>query len=211
MKQTILGILLLASVSAQAQEKMPKHEISASYGYPTIAFAMFVDSDPSCPHAEQAFYENDRNFGPLSLEYFYRISRWISVGGVFTFINRQKDIVQEKIQIGDFTERYYALMPSIKFNWVRSKHFGLYSKLVAGPCLHTKTDKVDSSTMIISCGPDYSRTTFIDHCDEYTDRKVGLIGQVTPLGIEAGGRLRAFGELGVGIQGVFNAGLRYQF
>jgi hypothetical protein len=102
-------------------------------------------------------------------------------------------------------------MPSIKFNWVRSKHFGLYSKLVAGPCLHTKTDKVDSSTMIISCGPDYSRTTFIDHCDEYTDRKIGLIGQVTPLGIEAGGRLRVFGELGVGIQGVFNAGLRYQF
>jgi hypothetical protein len=211
MKQTLITALLLACASMQAQNVSSRHEIGVSYGYPTIAFAMFVDSDPSCPHAEQAFYENDRNFGPLSLEYFYRISRWISVGGVFTYINRQKDIVQEKIQIGDFTERYYALMPSIKFNWVRSKHFGLYSKLVAGPCLHTKTDKVDSSTMIISCGPDYSRTTFIDHCDEYTDRKVGLIGQVTPLGIEAGGRLRVFGELGVGIQGVFNAGLRYQF
>lgn len=211
MKQTLITALLLACASMQAQNVSSRHEIGVSYGYPTIAFAMFVDSDPSCPHAEQAFYENDRNFGPLSLEYFYRISRWISVGGVFTYINRQKDIVQEKIQIGDFTERYYALMPSIKFNWVRSKHFGLYSKLVAGPCLHTKTDKVDSSTMIISCGPDYSRTTFIDHCDEYTDRKVGLIGQVTPLGIEAGGRLRVFGELGVGIQGVFNAGLRYKF
>ena len=211
MKQTLITALLLACVSMQAQNVSSRHEIGVSYGYPTIAFAMFVDSDPSCPHAEQAFYENDRNFGPLSLEYFYRISRWISVGGVFTYINRQKDIVQEKIQIGDFTERYYALMPSIKFNWVRSKHFGLYSKLVAGPCLHTKTDKVDSSTMIISCGPDYSRTTFIDHCDEYTDRKVGLIGQVTPLGIEAGGRLRVFGELGVGIQGVYNVGLRYKF
>ena len=211
MKQTLITALLLTCTSMQAQNVSSRHEIGVSYGYPTIAFGMFVDSDPSCPHAEQAFYENDRNFGPLSLEYFYRISRWISVGGVFTYINRQKDIVQEKIQIGDFTERYYALMPSIKFNWVRSKHFGLYSKLVAGPCLHTKTDKVDSSTMIISCGPDYSRTTFIDHCDEYTDRKVGLIGQVTPLGIEAGGRLRVFGELGVGIQGVFNAGLRYQF
>ena len=211
MKQTLITALLLTCTSMQAQNVSSRHEIGVSYGYPTIAFAMFVDSDPSCPHAEQAFYENDRNFGPLSLEYFYRISRWISVGGVFTYINRQKDIVQGKVQIGDFTERYYALMPSIKFNWVRSKHFGLYSKLVAGPCLHTKTDKVDSSTMIISCGPDYSRTTFIDHCDEYTDRKVGLIGQVTPLGIEAGGRLRVFGELGVGIQGVFNAGLRYQF
>ena len=211
MKQTLITALLLTCTSMQAQNVSSRHEIGVSYGYPTIAFAMFVDSDPSCPHAEQAFYENDRNFGPLSLEYFYRVSRWISVGGVFTFINRQKDIVQEKIQIGDFTERYYALMPSIKFNWVRSKHFGLYSKLVAGPCLHTKTDKVDSSTMIISCGPDYSRTTFIDHCDEYTDRKVGLIGQVTPLGIEAGGRLRVFGELGVGIQGVFNVGLRYKF
>ena len=211
MKQTLITALLLTCTSMQAQNVSSRHEIGVSYGYPTIAFAMFVDSDPSCPHAEQAFYENDRNFGPLSLEYFYRISRWISVGGVFTFINRQKDIVQEKIQIGDFTERYYALMPSIKFNWVRSKHFGLYSKLVAGPCLHTKTDKVDSSTMIISCGPDYSRTTFIDHCDEYTDRKVGLIGQVTPLGIEAGGRLRVFGELGIGAQGVYNVGLRYKF
>ena len=65
--------------------------------------------------------------------------------------------------------------------------------------------------MIISCGAEHCRTTVIDHCDEYTDRKVGLIGQVTPLGIEAGGRLRVFGELGVGIQGVLNAGLRYQF
>ena len=143
MKQTLITALLLACASMQAQNVSSRHEIGVSYGYPTIAFAMFVDSDPSCPHAEQAFYENDRNFGPLSLEYFYRISRWISVGGVFTFINRQKDIVQEKIQIGDFTERYYALMPSIKYNWVRRKHFGLYSRLVAGPCLHTKTDKVD--------------------------------------------------------------------
>ena len=190
MKQTILCILLLACVSMHAQNVTPRHEISIGYGYPTVAFAMNQDCDPTCPYMTDASYVNKRDFGPLSVEYFYRTSRVVSIGGVFTLINRKRDISFHQ-DIGDYNQRIYGLMPAIKFNWVSTKHFGFYTKLVAGPCMSVTTDKIYS--------------------DKYTKREFGIFGQYTPIGIEAGGRLRVYGELGIGLQSILSGGLRYKF
>ena len=195
MKHTIIAALLLACVSIQAQNVTSRHDIGISYGYPTIAFGMFVDSNRNCSYVEDGFYCNDRNFGPLSVEYYYRFTPLISAGGVFALIDRRKDIVDKEVKVGDYTDRYYAAMPAIKFNWARGEFVSLYSKLVVGPCLHNETDKISVN----------------DVTEKYTSSHLGVIGQFTPIGIEIGGRLRVFGELGLGIQGVCNAGLRYRF
>jgi hypothetical protein len=195
MKHTIIAALLLACVSMQAQNVTSRHDIGISYGYPTIAFGMFVDSNRNCSYVEDGFYCNDRNFGPLSVEYYYRFTPLISAGGVFALIDRRKDIVDKEVKVGDYTDRYYAAMPAIKFNWARGEFVSLYSKLVVGPCLHNETDKISVN----------------DVTEKYTSSHLGVIGQFTPIGIEIGGRLRVFGELGLGIQGVCNAGLRYRF
>ena len=195
MKHTIIAALLLACVSIQAQNVTSRHDIGISYGYPTIAFGMFVDSNRNCSYVEDGFYCNDRNFGPLSVEYYYRFTPLISAGGAFALIDRRKDIVDKEVKVGDYTDRYYAAMPAIKFNWARGEFVSLYSKLVVGPCLHNETDKISVN----------------DVTEKYTSSHLGVIGQFTPIGIEIGGRLRVFGELGLGIQGVCNAGLRYRF
>ena len=108
--------------------------------------------------------------------------------------NPQKDIVDNKTKVGDYTERYYAAMPAIKFSWARGEFITLFSKLALGPCLHNKTDKIYMQTQV-----------------EYSSSHLGLLGQITLLGIEIGSRLKVFGELGIGAQGVYNVGLRYKF
>ena len=207
MKQTLITALLLACVSMQAQNVSSRHEIGVSYGYPTIAFGMFVDSNRNCSYVEDGFYCNDKDFGPLSVEYYYRFTPLISAGGVFTLIDRRKDIVDNKTKVGDYTERYYAAMPAIKFSWARGEFITLFSKLALGPCLHNKTDKIymQAQRFRNTVSPVYDVT------EEHSSSHLGLLGQITLLGIEIGSRLKVFGELGIGAQGVYNVGLRYKF
>ena len=207
MKQTLITALLLACTSMQAQNVSSRHEIGVSYGYPTIAFGMFVDSNRNCSYVEDGFYCNDKDFGPLSVEYYYRFTPLISAGGVFTLIDRRKDIVDNKTKVGDYTERYYAAMPAIKFSWARGEFITLFSKLALGPCLHNKTDKIYMQAQRFgnTVSPVYDVT------EEYSSSHLGLLGQITLLGIEIGSRLKVFGELGIGAQGVYNVGLRYKF
>lgn len=207
MKQTLITALLLTCTSMQAQNVSSRHEIGVSYGYPTIAFGMFVDSNRNCSYVEDGFYCNDKDFGPLSVEYYYRFTPLISAGGVFTLIDRRKDIVDNKTKVGDYTERYYAAMPAIKFSWARGEFVTLFSKLALGPCLHNKTDKIYMQAQRFgnTVSPVYDVT------EEYSSSHLGLLGQITLLGIEIGSRLKVFGELGIGAQGVYNVGLRYKF
>ena len=207
MKQTLITALLLACASMQAQNVSSRHEIGVSYGYPTIAFGMFVDSNRNCSYVEDGFYCNDKDFGPLSVEYYYRFTPLISAGGVFTLIDRRKDIVDNKTKVGDYTERYYAAMPAIKFSWARGEFITLFSKLALGPCLHNKTDKIYLQAQCFgnTVSPVYDVT------EEYSSSHLGLLGHITLLGIEIGSRLKVFGELGIGAQGVYNVGLRYKF
>ena len=207
MKQTLITALLLACASMQAQNVSSRHEIGVSYGYPTIAIGMFVDSNRNCSYVEDGFYCNDKDFGPLSVEYYYRFTPLISAGGVFTLIDRRKDIVDNKTKVGDYTERFYAAMPAIKFSWARGEFITLFSKLALGPCLHNKTDKIYMQAQRFgnTVSPVYDVT------EEHSSSHLGLLGQITLLGIEIGSRLKVFGELGIGAQGVYNVGLRYKF
>ena len=207
MKQTLITALLLACASMQAQNVSSRHEIGVSYGYPTIAFGMFVDSNRNCSYVEDGFYCNDKDFGPLSVEYYYRFTPLISAGGVFTLIDRRKDIVDNKTKVGDYTERYYAAMPAIKFSWARGEFITLFSKLALGPCLHNKTDKIYLQAQRFG----NTVSSVYDVTEEHSSSHLGLLGQITLLGIEIGSRLKVFGELGIGAQGVYNVGLRYKF
>ena len=133
----------------------------------------------------------------MSLEYYYRLSSLIGVGGFFTLINIKQDIEEYDGKIiGDYTERYYSIMPSIKVSWLRGEYIALYSKAALGICLHPETTKgTDSQGVKV----------------DYTKHNVGPMYHLTLLGLEVGGRLRAFGEFGFGVKGVYSLGLRYQF
>ena len=88
-----------------------------------------------------------------------------------------------------------AMMPAAKFNWLRMKNFGMYSKLAAGLTFASKKE-------------DYSK----GNTPNQSESKVGFNFQVSAIGFEAGSEnIRAFAELGVGEQGIILAGVRAKF
>ena len=87
-------------------------------------------------------------------------------------------------------------MPAVKFDYVRTKHFGMYSKLAFGATL--RTEKVD----------------YNDDKDlkDFNESEFHINWQVSLLGLEAGGQtLRGFMELGMGEQGIYVLGVKYRF
>ena len=85
-------------------------------------------------------------------------------------------------------------MPAVKFDWLRKKYFGMYSKLAAGATL--RQEKYDSN----------------NGSNDYDDSAVHVNWQLPFVGIEAGSpAIRAFAELGIGEQGILQAGVRYKF
>jgi hypothetical protein len=85
---------------------------------------------------------------------------------------------------GEEKTKYYTVMPSVKFNWLRKEHFGMYSSLAAGIMVASLSGSKN--------GGSDSKTNFMCH--------------VTGLGAEFGGQLRGFAELGFGERGVFTLG-----
>jgi hypothetical protein len=87
-------------------------------------------------------------------------------------------------------------MPSVKFNWLRKKNFGLYSALSAG-------------VMFASVSVEGAAKTADPNAKDETVTR--FMFQATALGLEFGGNLRGFVEAGLGEKGTLCGGLRYRF
>ena len=197
MKKFILmvaaALTLAVNVNAQEGYEDTKHEVAIAFGVAsnTQLFDAF----------EEAFsgysYDNDRYMEPISAEYIYHVNKMLGLGAIFTFGNHKQDVYNlwsSKKRVGKSTNSYYTLMPAAKFNFLRKKNFGLYSKAGLGVTYQTRNIEFD------------------DGSDDDNEKVVHLNWQLTLIGIEAGSPyLRAFAELGIGEQGVVCAGLRYKF
>lgn len=85
------------------------------------------------------------------------------------------------------------VLPAVKFNWLRKKNFGLYSKVALGATYRSRENKYDND-------PNISDNHFVFNF------------QLTGIGIEAGAKnVWAFAEFGMGEQGLALAGVRLKF
>ena len=186
---------MMTAMSANAQNNgyETKHEVAVSIGlysnsqiidvFEEIGGAMFG-----------AKLENERFIGPLSAEYFYHAKPWLGVGGILVYGHNKQDAMSGSDKIGESKNSYLTLMPAVKFDWLRKKHFGMYSKVAIGATL--RSEKYDSD----------------NDSRDYDDSAVHVNWQASFIGIEAGGEaIRGFFELGTGEQGIFQAGVRYKF
>jgi hypothetical protein len=193
MKKKILMALvaLMTGVCAQAQtEDFPRHEVAVSYGAGSnsqwlnalehITTVMVTVGNVS--------YENESFTGPFSVEYFYHPKAWLGVGGIAVYGKNTQDVMSGSTKKGELTQAYYTLMPGVKFDWLRSNNFGMYSKFGVGATIRHETYDGNSESVL--------------HFN----------WQASLLGMEVGARqIRAFVELGVGEQGIGLIGLRYKF
>ncbi len=185
----LVAAALMAAMSMSAQNES-KHEVGAFYGIESASniFSIYTSIFSAAAGDQSSWW------GPVGAEYYYHLSPGVSLGGVLVYAGcKAKD---EKTNENDLTETFITVMPSVKFNWLRKKYFGMYSALSAG-IMFASVKCGDSLKNADPDAKDETLTTFMF--------------QATALGLEVGGALRGFAELGLGEKGTFCAGLRYRF
>jgi hypothetical protein len=179
---------ILAAMSANAQDK--KNEIGVFYGIESASNVLSVYTSMFAAAAgdQSAFW------GPVGVEYYYHVSPVVAVGGVAMYASCKAE--DKKTKSKDLSETFITVMPSVKFNWLRKKGFGMYSALSAGVMLASISVE-DDAKAVDKDAKDETLTT--------------LMFQATALGVEFGGNVRGFVEAGLGEKGLLCAGLRYKF
>ena len=189
-----VAMMTAMNVSAQNGYDETKHEVAITLGI--YSNSQIIDAFENIGVAlVGAKFENESFTGPISAEYFYHVKNWLGVGGIFAYGQNKQDVYLLGDKDGEIKNTYLTLMPAAKFDWLRKKHFGMYSKLAVGATLRNeKYDSVDPSSK------------------DDSDSEVHVNWQVSLLGIEAGSpTIRGFLELGTGEQGIILVGVRYKF
>lgn len=191
---------LMATTAINAQNSELKNEIGVSYGAGLSLIGDGIGNALGRGLIEVGSgvykWDNEKNFGSLAVEYFrHMVNPRLAVGGIAAFALAGEDIVRrdDDTKAGDRTRTYFTLMPAIKYSWVNNDHFAFYSKLAVGGTLMNEKGNND------------------DVKKSENDSKLYFAFQVSALGIEFGGKLRGFLELGAGEQGIALAGLKYKF
>ena len=189
-KLVMAAVALMTVMSAQAQDER-KNELGVFYGLGSASnlFSIITSSISAATGDQSAFW------GPIGLEYYYHVSPVVGVGAVAAYAGCKAE--DEKTHKDDLTETFITVMPSVKFNWLRKKNFGMYSALSAG-VMFASVKCNDNAKAADPNAKDETVTVFMF--------------QATALGAEFGGeQFRGFVEAGVGEKGVLCAGLRYKF
>lgn len=185
----MLVVALMTTMNVIAQDDT-QHEIGVYYGFASASDVLsIITSSISAAAGDQSSF-----FGPIGVEYYYHVSPVVAVGGLASYATCKAE--DKKTKKDDLTESFITIMPSVKFNWLRSNGFGMYSSLSAG--LMFLSVSFDDS--VKAADPDAKEET-----------KAKFMFHATALGVEFGGNLRGFAELGFGEKGLLCAGLRYKF
>lgn len=198
MKRIILlaavAMMTAMSVNAQNGYDETKHEVAVSYGW--WSNSDIIDAFENVGGAlVGARFENEKYFGAISAEYFYHVKNWLGVGAIFAYGQCEQDVYLHGDKDGVSKNSYFTLMPAVKFDWLRKKHFGMYSKLAVGATLRNEKYNNDVASS-----------------KDSSDSEVHVNWQASLLGFEVGSpTLRGFLELGTGEQGIALVGLRYKF
>lgn len=187
-------MMAATSVKAQIGYSDTKHEVAVSLG--GLSNSQWIDVFEDMINVMfNVSYDEADLFGPVSVEYFYHLKNWLGVGGIFVYGSSSQDVIINKSKSGDGSNTYLTLMPAAKFDWLRKKNFGMYSKAAIGATL--RTEKIDWND---------------SQKDDYSESELHLNWQMSLLGIEAGTpTLRGFIEMGFGEQGIGLIGVRYKF
>lgn len=215
----IAALLFSAGMNVNAQDYYEtKNNVSVSVGYLSNSQIFDAFSDigsvmggviaSAVPtggtFVEHTSYDNKTVYPSISAEYTRHLSKVISVGGIAAFNGSKSDMFcnwrdpsgnTTKREVGSANKIFISVLPAVKFDWLRKKHFGMYSKLGVGATFWSEKQKVNEGNKEVD-----------------SDSGVLFSFQASLVGAEAGGKnFRGFVELGVGEQGIFSAGLRYKF
>jgi len=147
-----------------------------------------------------------KNYIPtIGIEYFYHLNKVVGLGGIATFNGMSRDMyatwvdnktgITREDKTGEARRQNISILPAAKFDWLRRKNIGLYSKLAAGVTIMHESQQDDAEGGL-----------------DYNDTDVLFNFQLSLIGFEAGSEnWRGFAELGFGEQGIALIGVKYKF
>ena len=195
MKKLVATLLAVSVVFAgYAKNDKDKNEFTLTYGQITVpqfayVFGGVLGAAFSLGHFT---FDNAHMYGAAGVEYVHYVNNWLGFGGMVLCDYMTADAYSvdgdgNKTPNGKFDLGFVSAMPVVKFAWFNRPHVGLYSKLGVGAGL-----------------------TFDE--ENSFGKNLTWSGQITAIGIDFGGQtFRGFVDLGVGMQGLVSAGLRWQF
>lgn len=195
----VVVVAISTAISVDAQVEDLRHEISVTYGTGVSIFGDGIGNafDALFNSISGIKATNEKQFGTLSVEYFYHLNDPnLAIGLIGAYSKESRDLEKNDTKIGDAEKTNFTIMPAIKNYWSNKEHFGFYSKIAFGVTFHS--EKSTSSKY---------------ESDNYDNSKAYFATQISPIGLEAGIKnLRAFLELGWGEQGTIGLiGLRAKF
>lgn len=187
---SLLAVQTAAAQRNNNERQIPlyRNELSASYGFLTHTnigdvvtssiVGMLSGRNISMSH-----------LGAFNLQYMRALSDKVYVGGAISYeMGKTKKDATTKI-----AGNYITIMPTVKYYWYDSKHFGVYSRVGAGFTL--------ASYGVTPLGG--VRQNFL---------RADVAFQGSAICIEAGAPwIRGFLECGYGNEGVLVAGVKYCF
>jgi len=199
---SLLAVCCLATMAPQASAQTQnyyklshRNEISASYGFSLLGAGIGTVVNKANWLREflgvtDIEIKNGGTGGYINLGYTRQLSKVVSVGGSMGFDRMSVNLKDETGKITAAGANVWTLMAGAKFDWFRTRSdiFGMYSKVNLGVM------GIGASLM------------------EEAHKSLWLpTGHLSLIGLEVGRGFSGFMELGFGMQGVAQVGIRARF
>jgi hypothetical protein len=218
----ILYLALSNATSCFAQDSVRaykaniyKQSLAISYGAYTPDYLL----DGYRPGRPTEFdYTNKGTSWVVGISYKYQFLKRAYIGFTATAEQQYGDWLDNEIPGGNvfdlqtsvkgaFVRTAYTLAPELRWDYLSTKFYSIYTVLGVGVTYEFETDQYN---------PPYYNAGYQNGVNEYgamraKNNKSHLNGYYAPLGFEAGRRLSFFAEFGFGYKGVFNSGLSCKF
>ena len=204
MKKIFASLLVVCCIAAAAPQAQAQqyyklshpNEISASYGVSLLGSAIGTVVSKGGRIAsilgldEDVTVKNGGTKGIVNLGYSYQLNKVVSVGGAVGFNRMSINMQDETGKISAAAANIYMIMSTGKFDWFRTRSdvFGMYSKVGLGIM-------AIGGTLV----EDVQKTAWLP------------TAQLSLVGLEVGKGFSGFLELGAGMQGIVQAGIRARF
>ena len=120
----------------------------------------------------------------FSRTYSFRVIGSLRIGAQVVYSSNTQEI---KGSGSEIKNRYWTVLPNAKWNWLNLKIVSFYTRVGAGASFAKA--KVGGQS----------------------DKSTLFAFQVSPVGVEVGGRIAAYAEAGIGTSGSLLVGARYRF
>lgn len=201
MKRIFVSILIISSLllSGQAKAQNPYYkqvhpnDISVSYGFSLLSTfgSVVIGSLSNILDIEKDIsVKPGGTYGVINLGYAYQLNKVVSIGGAAGFNRLSIDLKDNTGKISPAAVNVWTIMSTGKFDWFRTRSdmFGMYSKVGLGVMA------VGGSLM-----EELHKTVWLP------------TGQLSLIGLEVGKGFSGFMELGFGMQGIAQLGVRARF